>query len=91
MVIHHMSILMVTLIVLRVQSIIQNFRKIYHIPYSIEHCYYMKLINIGIDNKEAVSLTMEQFPSLKEHGPTQPHHDNIDHASALKEFTQFIT
>ena len=51
----------------------------------------MKLFNIGgINEKEAVSLTMEQFPSLKEDGPTQPHHD-IDHASALKEFTQFIT
>ena len=50
----------------------------------------MKLVNIGIDDKEAVSLTMEQFPSLKEDGPTQPHHD-IDHASALKEFTQYIT
>ena len=68
----------------------QNRRKIYHIAFSIEHCYYMKLINIGIDVKEAISLTMEQFPSLKEDGPTQPHHD-IDHASALKEFTQYIT
>ena len=68
----------------------QNIRKIHHIPYSIEHCYYMKLINIGINLKEAVSLTMEQFPSLKEDGPSQPHHD-IDHASALKEFTQYIT
>ena len=67
----------------------QNRRKIHHIPYSIEHCYYMKLKNIGIDEEEAVSLTMEHFPSLKENGPTQPHHD-IDHASALKEFTQFI-
>ena len=70
---------------------LQNRRKIYHIPYSIEHCYYMKLINIGInDEEEVVSLTMEQFPSLKEDGPTQPH-QNIDHASALKEFTQYIT
>ena len=68
----------------------QNRRKIHHIPYSIEHCYYMKLQNIGINDNEAASLTMEQFPSLKEDGPTQPHHD-IDHASALKEFTQFIT
>ena len=68
---------------------LQNRRKIHHIPYSIEQCYYMKLINIGIGEKEAVSLTMEQFPSLKEDGPTQPH--NIDRASALKEFTQFIT
>ena len=68
----------------------QNLRKIHHIPYSIEHCYFMKLVNIGINDKEAVCLTMEQFPSLKEDGPTQPHHD-IDHASALKEFTQYIT
>ena len=71
-------------------ELLQNRRKIHHIPYSIEHCYYMKLFNIGIDCNEAVSLTMEQFPSLKEDGPTQPHHD-IDHASALKEFTQYIT
>ena len=69
---------------------LQNRRKIHHIPFSIEHCYYMKLKNLGIDDKEAASLTMEQFPSLKENGPTQPHQD-IDHASALKEFTQFIT
>ena len=67
----------------------QSRRIIHHIPFSIEHCYYMKLINLGI-SKDALSLTMEQFPSLKEHGPTQPH-DDIDHASALKEFTQFIT
>ena len=63
----------------------QNIGKIHHIPYDIEHCYYMNFINIGIGYEEAVSLTMEQFPSLKD-GPTQPHHD-IDHASALKEFT----
>ena len=44
----------------------------------------MKRISIGIDDKEAVFLTMKQFPSLKEDGPTQPHHD-IDHASDLKE------
>ena len=68
----------------------QSQRKIHHIPFSIEHCYYMKLTNIGIDQKKVVSLTMEQFPSLKEDGPTKPHHD-IDHASALKEFIQFIT
>ena len=68
----------------------KNKRIIYHIAFSIEHCHYMKLVNFGIDEEEAVSLTMEQFPSLQEDGPTQPHHD-IDHASALKEFTQFIT
>ena len=69
---------------------LQNRRKIHNNPCSIEHCYYMNLYNIGIDEEEAVSLTMEQFPLLNEDGPTQPHHDT-DHASALKEFTQFIT
>ena len=70
---------------------LQSRRRIHHIPYSIEHCYYMKLSNNGIDDEEVVSLTMEQFPSLKEEdGTTQPH-DDIDHASALKEFTQSIT
>ena len=70
---------------------IQNRRKIYHIPYSIEHCYFMKLINIGIGEQEAVSLTMEQFPSLKEDGPMHSTYHDIDHASVLKEFTQYIT
>ena len=69
---------------------LQNRRKIHHIPYSIEHCYFMNLNNVGIDEEAAVSLTMEHFPSLKEDGPTQPRQD-IDHASALKEFTQYIT
>ena len=75
---------------IEVLEFMQNKRKIHHIPCSFEHCYFMKLINIGIDLEEAISLTMEQFPSLKEDGPTQPHHD-IDHASALKEFTQYLT
>ena len=69
---------------------LQNKRKIHHVAFSIEHCYYMNLVNLGIDEEEVVSLTMEQFPSLKER-PTQPHHDIIDHATALKEFTQYIT
>ena len=70
---------------------VQNRRNIFQVAFSIEHCYYMKLVNHGIDDEEAVFLTMEKFPSLqKDHRPTQPH-DDIDHASALKEFTQFIT
>jgi len=75
---------------IEVSESIQNKRKIHHIPFSLEHCYYMKLDNLGYDEEEAVSLTMEQFPLLKEDGPTQPHHD-IDHASTLKEFTHYIT
>ena len=75
---------------IKISEYLQNRRKIYHIPFSVEHCYCMKLFNIGIDIEDAVSLTMEQFPSLKEDGPSQSHHD-IDHASALKEFTQYFT
>ena len=67
---------------------LQNRRTIHHFPYSIEFCYFMQLINTGINDEEAVSLTIEQFPSLKDCS-TPPH--DIDHASGLKEFTQFIT
>ena len=75
---------------IKISEHLQNKRKIHHTPYSNEHCYYMRLANDGIDDVEAVSRTMEQFPSLKVDGPTQPHHD-IDHASALKEFAQYTT
>ena len=75
---------------IKVSEDMQCRRKIHHIPYSTEHSNYMKLINIGIHEKEAVSLTMQQFPSRKEDGPTRPHYD-IDHVSALKEFTKYIT
>jgi len=68
---------------------IQNKRRIHHTPFSTEHYHFVKLINNGISETEAVSLTIEQFPSLKEDGPTQSH--DIDHASALKEFTQYVT
>ena len=69
---------------------IENKRRIHHTPYSAEHQYYMKLVRNEISDREAVYLTMEQFPSLKEDGPTQPKH-NIDHAAAVKEFTQYVT
>ena len=77
---------------IRISETFQNKRKIFNIPFSIEHCYFMKLVNLGIDDNEAVSLTIKQFPSLKEDSPTKPQHD-FEHAraSALKEFTQYIT
>ena len=68
---------------------LQNHRKIHHIPFSNEHCCFVKLKNLGIDEEEAVTLTMEQFPSLKEDRFTQCHH-NIDYVSALKAFTKYI-
>ena len=71
---------------------LQNKRKICHIPFSIEHCHYMELRTLGIDEQEAVSLTMEKFPSLKEDGPTKPQRDfEPARALALEEFTQYIT
>ena len=69
---------------------ILNKRRIHHVPYSTEHLYYMKLVRNQISDKEAVSLTMEKFPSLKEDGPTQPHHD-IDRTAGVKEFIQYVT
>ena len=68
---------------------LQNSRKIHHIPFSHEHCYFMKLVNLPIDVEEAVSLTMQRFPALKELGPTPPHHDT-DYAPALRKLTQYI-
>ena len=51
---------------------LQNRRKICEIPDSNEHSYFKELINNGIDDQEAVSLTMEQFPLLNKDGPIQP-------------------
>ena len=50
----------------------QNRRKIHHIPFSSEYSYYIRLINLGIDDKEAVSHTVRHFPQLSS---TPPHHD----------------
>ena len=76
---------------LRIQSILKTEDKyIIFLTALNTAIVYRKLINIGIDEEKAVSLTMEQFPLLNEDSPTQPHHD-IDYASALKEFTQLIT
>jgi len=69
---------------------LQNSRIIHQVPGSDEHRYYIKLCNIGIEYQNAVTLTMDQFPSLTEDGPTQRHHD-IDQASFTQELTQYIT
>ena len=69
---------------------LQNSRIIHQVFGSAEHMYFIKLCNMGIKFDEAVTLTMEEFPSLTEHGPTQPHHD-VDRTSFTKELTQYIT
>ena len=32
--------------------------KIHHIPYSLEHCHFMKLVKLGCDVEKAITLTM---------------------------------
>ena len=76
--------------VISLSQTMQDCRKIHQVPGSAEYVFYIKLCNTGIEIQEAVTLTMEQFPSLTEDGPTQPHHD-IDHTSFTKELTQYIT
>ena len=68
----------------------RNLRIIHQVPGSAEYMHFIKLRNSGTELEEAVTLTMEQFPSLTEDGPTQPHHD-VDHASFTKELTQYVT
>ena len=48
---------------------LQNKRKYMKFLTASNTSYFMKLKNNGIDDKEAVFLTMEQFPSLQEDGP----------------------
>ena len=47
-------------------ELMQSKRKIHQYPYSNEHCYYMELINLGIVEEEAISLTLEKFPALQD-------------------------
>ena len=47
-------------------KLMQSKRKLHQIPYSNEHCYYLKLINLGIDEEEAITLTMEKFSILED-------------------------
>ena len=71
-------------------QLMRNVRIIHQVPGSAESMYYIRLCNSGTEIEEAVTLTMQQFPSLTEHGPTQPHHD-VDHASFTKELAQYIS
>jgi len=70
----------------------KNRRIIHQIPGSPEYRYYIKLYNIGVELEEAITLTMEEFPSLTELSllddrQFQPHHD-VNHT---KELTQYVT
>jgi len=76
--------------VIEIADYIKNKRRIHQHCYSAERLYYFKLLNLGIDVKRVVSLTMEEFPSLKEDGHTQPQH-NVDRTAIIEELTQYIT
>ena len=69
---------------------LSNKRKIHHIPFSTEQCFYRKCISEGISDREAVFLTMEQFSCLKEDSLTQSQ-QSVSRAAAIKEFTQYVT
>ena len=68
----------------------RNHRIIHQVPGSAEYMYFIELHNKGTKIEEAITLTMQQFPSLTEDGPTQPHRD-VDRTSFTKELTQYIT
>ena len=76
--------------VIEIAEYIKNKRNIHRQCYSAERLYYFKLLNLGIDVKEVVTLTMEEFPSLKDDGHTQPQH-NVDRTAIIEELTQYIT
>ena len=48
----------------RLSKLMQNKRKIYQLSGSAARHYYMRLVNLGIDEEEAVFLTLEQFSSI---------------------------
>ena len=66
----------------------QHNRKIHDDPLSIEYNYYIKLLMHGMDPKQAVSLTMEEFTWLKEEKPTRPR--RTDREIILTDLAHFL-
>lgn len=66
----------------------QDSRKVHDDPLSIEYNYYIKLCMTGMDPKQAVSITMNEFTWLKEEKPTRPRHANKE--DILKDLAQFL-
>ena len=59
-------------------------------PYSNERLYYLKLLSSGIKEESAVSLTVEQFPFLKEKEITETQ-DSNDHTTNKEEISRYIS
>ena len=76
--------------IVAVSQYLQNKQKIHQFPFSNERLYYYKLLNLGIDIRNVVDLTMEKFPSLKDNEPTELC-DDTDQATIIREITQYIT
>ena len=66
----------------------QDSRKVHDDPLSIEYNYYIKLCMTGMDPKQAVALTMNEFTWLKEEKPTRPRH--TDKQNILKDLTHYL-
>ena len=73
-----------------VSQYLQNKRRIHQVPFSIERLYYFKLLNLGIDIRSVVDLTMEKFPSLKDNEPTELS-DDTDRTTIIREITHYVT
>ena len=66
----------------------QHNRKIHDDPLSIEYNYYIKLLMLGIDPKQAVSLTMNEFTWLREEKPTRPR--RTDRETILTDLANYL-
>ena len=67
--------------VIYLSKTLQIQRAIHQVPGCPEYMYYLEFRYMGIEAEEAVRLTSENFPSLTQDEPTQPH----DHTSFTKE------
>ena len=74
---------------IKISQHIQNKQRIHLKPYSAEMLCYLKLVNSGIDDKTAVSCTIEQFPSIKEKEGTQTQ-DDSNQAAIQEEIAKYI-
>ncbi|XP_065900889.1 uncharacterized protein [Dysidea avara] len=67
---------------------LQNQRTIRSDPFSIEHNYYLKLVKTEMDPKDAVSVTMTEYPTLINKIVSVSRHDDRDHI--VKELAEYL-
>ena len=76
--------------IIAISQYMQNKRKIHERPFSAVRQFYLKMVNSGVEDEEAVARTMEKFPTLKEEGSTKVYYD-VDRASVLSEVSKYIS